>query len=206
MTRQHWEEVYRSRKSDEQSWFQPRPEISLSLIELAGCGPSARIIDIGGGTSHLVDALLAQGYRNLSVLDIAPSALEQAKQRLGDKAGQVHWIEADITSAAIRETFDMWHDRAVFHFLTEAGDRAAYKDMLRKSVAEGGHVIIATFAEDGPTHCSGLPVLRYSPGSLLAELGGAFDLVETRGELHRTPASREQRFVYCLFQRRAATH
>lgn len=202
----HWEEVYQSRKSEEQSWFQPHPETSLALIELAGCGPSARIIDVGGGTSQLVDALLAKGHRDVSVLDIAPSALEQARQRLGDQADRVRWIEADITSGAVpggRGSFDLWHDRAVFHFLTEPGDRAAYTRALTSSVEAGGHAIIATFAEDGPTRCSGLAVVRYSPESLAAELGDGFELLETRRDLHHTPANREQRFVYCLFRRGA---
>lgn len=198
--REHWERLYRSKRSDELSWFQPRPETSLELIKLAGCGPSSHIIDVGGGTSHLVDVLVAQGYRHVTVLDIASLALKEARQRLGEQAGRVIWVEADITSASLEQTFDMWHDRAVFHFLTEAKDRAAYVRVLKKSLNLGGHAVVATFAEDGPTHCSGLPVVRYNPISLLRELGEGFELVETRQELHRTPAGHGQSFVYCLFR------
>lgn len=198
---EHWERVYRSKRSEELSWFQPRPETSLALIKLAGCGPSAHIIDVGGGTSHLVDVLIGQGYRSITVLDVAPSALKAARQRLDHQAAQVQWIEADITSASLEQTFDLWHDRAVFHFLTDANDRAAYVRVLKASLKPGGHLVIATFAEDGPTHCSGLPVVRYNPTSLLAELGEGFELIDTRQELHRTPAGHQQSFVYCLFRR-----
>ncbi|MBT8470816.1 MAG: class I SAM-dependent methyltransferase [Myxococcales bacterium] len=199
--REHWEQVYSSKAPDKHSWFQLRPEASLALIGTACSSPATRIIDIGGGTSHLVDELLAQGYQNVSVLDLAPSALEATKRRLAAQADRVHWIEADITSAPIQETFDIWHDRAVFHFLTEASDRAAYVHALKKSLEVGGYAIFATFADDGPVRCSGLPVVRYNPSSLLAELGEGFDLVDTRRELHNTPTGHGQSFVYCLFRR-----
>jgi SAM-dependent methyltransferase len=130
---------------------------------------------------------------------VAPSALEEAKQRLGERAARVCWIEADVTEATVPGPFDLWHDRAAFHFLTEAKDRAAYMEKLHNALQPGGHAIIATFAKDGPTHCSGLPVVRYDPNELLAALGGGFGLVETRRELHRTPAGRDQAFIYCLF-------
>jgi SAM-dependent methyltransferase len=202
--REHWERVYRDKQSEARSWFQPRPETSLELVRLARYDPSARIIDIGGGTARLVDVLLEQGYRNVTVLDIAPSALEEAKQRLGESAARVRWIEADVTSVSFDEVFDLWHDRAVFHFLTEPDARAAYVHTLRGSLEVGGHVVLATFAEDGPTHCSGLPVVRYAPDSLLAELGGGFEPLETRREAHATPGGRVQNFVYCLFRWRGS--
>ncbi len=197
--REHWERIYREKASEERSWFQPRPELSLELIRAAGCGPASRIIDIGGGTSLLVDCLLAEGYENVCVLDIAASALEEAKRRLGERANEVRFVQADITSATLPGPFDLWHDRAVFHFLIEPRERASYVRTLKESVRSGGHAIIATFAEDGPTHCSGLPVVRYSPSSLVAELGAGFRLVESRDELHQTPGGRRQSFVYCLF-------
>ncbi len=199
--RDHWEQVYRARLPEERSWFQPQPAISLDLIALAGVDDSARIIDVGGGTSHLVDALSSRGYKNVTVLDISSSALEEAKQRLGTRAGQVQWVEADVTSGVALGAFDVWHDRAVFHFLIDPRDRAAYVHALENALDAGGHAIIATFAEDGPSHCSGLPVLRHSPPSLLAELGPSFSLVEIRKEQHRTPAGRDQSFVYSLFRR-----
>jgi SAM-dependent methyltransferase len=199
--RSHWQKVHQSKPAEELSWFQRRPEVSLALIQLAGCGPSARILDVGGGASRLVDALLDAGYRNVSVLDIASSAFEEPKRRLAERASSVQWVEADITAAPPLGTFDLWHDRAVFHFLTDANDRAAYADTLRTTLRLGGHAIIATFAEDGPTQCSGLPVVRYSPASLIDELGQDFELIEVRFELHRTPAGREQSFVYCLLKR-----
>lgn len=201
--RRHWERIYRSKRAGERTWFQPRPETSLELLELAGCGPFSRIIDVGGGTAHLVDALVAKGYRHVSVLDISRSALDEAKARLGTRGTKVRWIEADITSTSIDDTFDLWHDRAVFHFLTEKSDRDAYVRTLMACLVEDGHAIVATFAKDGPVRCSGLPVVRYSPSALLAELGEGFELVEARSELHRTPAGRDQNFNYCLFRLKA---
>jgi len=199
--REHWEQVHQSKREEERSWFQARPEMSLALFDLAGCDPSSRVIDVGGGTSHLVDLLIGQGYRHVTVLDIASKALDEAKERLGDRADQVRWVQGDVTSVRLESAFDMWHDRAVFHFLTEKEDRAAYVRTLKKSLDTGGHAIVATFAEDGPTHCSGLPVVRYSSSSLLAELGPEFALIEARHEVHRTPSAREQSFQWCLFQR-----
>lgn len=199
--RQHWERAHASKAPEEQSWFQPRPEMSLALIRRTGFGPLARIIDVGGGSSRLVDALVDEGYRNVTVLDIAAPALAAAKARLDTHAALVRWIVADVTSAAIEESFDIWHDRAVFHFLIEAEDRAAYVRNMKRSLSVGGFVILATFAEGGPTRCSGLPVVRYGSGALAAELGEGFELVVEKAELHRTPAGRDQSFVYCLFRR-----
>ncbi len=200
--KQHWEQVYTNRSPTDVSWFQPRPEISLSLIEASGIGHDDAIIDMGGGASRLVDHLLDAGYHDVSVLDIAGAALRHAQQRLGERASRVGWIEADATQFEPPKHYSLWHDRAVFHFLTDAADRAAYRQRLAQGLRAGGHLIIATFALDGPTMCSNLPVQRYSPQTLSEELGEAFELVETRTELHITPAQKEQRFVYCRFLRK----
>jgi len=200
--KQHWEDVYTNKQPTDVSWFQPRPEISLALIEASGIAHDAAIIDMGGGASRLVDCLLDAGFSDVSVLDIAGAALRHAQQRLGERSSRVNWIEADATSFAPPRQYALWHDRAVFHFLTEAADRAAYRQRLAQALQPGGHLIIATFALDGPTVCSNLPVQRYSPETLGAELGDEFDLVETRTELHITPARKEQRFVYCRFHRK----
>jgi ubiquinone/menaquinone biosynthesis C-methylase UbiE len=195
----HWETVYRTKRADEVSWFQREPAISLSLIRRAAPETSARIIDVGGGASRLVDALLGTGYSHLTVLDLSPTALAQARARLGDAAARVCWLEADVLNAKLPDAgFDLWHDRAVFHFLTSSSDRDAYLGQVRRAVRPGGHVLLATFAEDGPTTCSGLPVARYSTEALLNELGGAFQLVESIREQHVTPSGTRQSFVYCL--------
>lgn len=196
----HWEQVHRTKAPDERSWFSPRPATSLSLIDAAGIGPSARVIDVGGGTSRLVDELAARGYEHLTMLDIAPTALAEAKSRLGD--APVTFVEGDITEVELSGPFDLWHDRAVFHFLTEPGDRAAYMRTLRDSLAPRGHVVIAAFALDGPPTCSGLPVVRYDLDTLLGELGEGFRLVDTRREGHVTPSGKTQQFVYCLFAKK----
>jgi len=200
----HWERVYRTKSAGERSWFEPRPETSLALLERSGHGPDARVIDVGGGTGRLVDALVDGGYRSVTVVDIAGSAIAEAQRRLGPRAQQVRWIEGDVTDldlAAAGVRADVWHDRAAFHFLTEPADRTAYSRNLRAVLEPGGHAIVATFAEDGPERCSGLPVVRYSLDALRLELGEGFELVEGRPEVHRTPAGREQRFVYGLFRR-----
>lgn len=194
----HWENVYSSRATNSVSWFQEHPEHSLRLIRDTGVGRSAAIIDVGGGASTLVDDLLADGYRNVAVLDLSAAALAAARQRLGARADEVRWIEGDITRVALpRQGFDLWHDRAVFHFLTEASDRAAYVAAVLHAVKPGGHVIVATFAEDGPNQCSGLPVMRYAPGELHRQFGGGFQLLRHEREAHQTPAGAVQQFVYC---------
>ncbi len=195
----HWEEVHRTKAPGKRSWFAPRPATSLSLIDAAGIGPSARVIDVGGGTSRLVDELVSRGFKHLTLLDIAPTALDEARSRLGD--APVTYVEGDITKLELPGPFELWHDRAVFHFLKESEDRAAYVRALRGALAPGGNVIIATFALDGPTTCSGLPVVRYDPLTLLRELGPGFSLADTRREGHITPAGKTQQFVYCLFVR-----
>lgn len=199
--REHWEEVYRTSVATEVSWFQTVPTTSLSLIEAAGAGPAARVIDIGGGTSCLVDHLLDLGFRNLTVLDFSRTALEQNRRRLAGRAGLVTWADLDITEGAPDGEFDLWHDRAVFHFLTEPEERRAYVAALSAALAPGAYAIVTTFGENGPQRCSGLDVLRYSPEALHAALGEGFELVRAEREVHRTPAGREQAFVCCLFRR-----
>lgn len=196
--KQHWDQVYNSRTSDSVSWFQEHAAQSLRLIRNTGLGKDAAIIDVGGGDSRLVDDLAAEGYTDLTVLDLSSTALALARQRLGKYADAVNWMEGDITRAEFPECrFDIWHDRAVFHFLTEPADRHAYVKRVMQAVRPGGHVIIATFAEDGPEKCSGLPVMKYQPETLHAQFGEAFLLVEHEKEAHRTPFGVVQQFVYC---------
>lgn len=199
----HWDHVYTTKGEAEVSWFQDSPAISLELIRAANPDPGASVIDVGGGASRLVDALLQHGYRDLAVLDLSAHALDAAKRRIGHAASMVDWIVADATTWQPAKAYDIWHDRAAFHFLTEARDRAAYVARLRSAVASGGHVIIATFAPDGPEKCSGLPVQRYDGASLAAELGPEFELIETRSETHHTPWNSTQAFQFSRFRKRS---
>ena len=194
---QHWETVYSSKATDRVSWFQQHAASSLRLIQ--GCAAAdAQIIDVGGGASVLVDNLLDAGYRNLTVLDLAESALAASRARLGERAQSVQWIAADITRADLPAAhYDVWHDRAVFHFLTDPADRARYVEQVLKSVKPGGHVIVAAFGPGGPLQCSGLDVMRYAPDALHAEFGAPFRLLGHETETHLTPAGKEQEFVYC---------
>jgi len=198
----HWETVYSTKAENQVSWFQESPAISLALIKATRATKDAAIIDIGGGASRLADALLHGGYRAITVLDLSASALEAAKKRIGPASREIDWIVADVTTWTPTRTYDVWHDRAAFHFLTAPADRAAYLDCLRRAVTAGGHVIIGTFALDGPEKCSGLPVQRYDGKSLAAELGSGFELIETKGELHHTPWNSTQSFQFSRFQRR----
>ena len=194
----HWEHVYSTKKTESVSWFQEHAEQSMQLIRGTGVPCSAGIIDVGGGASTLVDDLLSSGYCAVSVLDLAAAALSVAKARLGERASEVQWTEGDITKVLLPvHAFYVWHDRAVFHFLTSKEDRAAYVDTVLRSVKPGGHVIVATFAEDGPIQCSGLPVMRYGPSELHAEFGSPFSLVQHQREEHHTPFGTVQKFVYC---------
>ena len=198
----HWEDVYTQKRPDEVSWFLETATQSLDLINAIGPQPSDAIIDVGGGASRLVDALLAAGFSDLSILDLSAAALKAAQDRLGDKASRVQWIEADITQIELAPArYDIWHDRAVFHFMTTKEQRAAYKRNLTNALRPSGHVIIATFAENGPEKCSGLPVQRYSVEALSAELGPDFTLIKSCREAHRTPWGSVQEFIYCLFKR-----
>lgn len=202
-SKDHWEKVYSTKATDAVSWFQPHAGYSLSLInDAAGVGRDAAVIDVGGGASILVDDLLANGFTNVTVLDLSAAALAAARSRLGVRASEVRWIEADITKADLPASqYDVWHDRAVFHFLTSPEDRAAYVKAVFHSVRPGGHVIVATFAEDGPVQCSGLPVMRYCADELHAEFGDAFSLLNHRKEAHQTPSGTVQQFVYCYCRR-----
>jgi SAM-dependent methyltransferase len=197
----HWENVYTTKRENEVSWFQQNPALSLELIGLARPTAQSAIIDIGGGASRLVDHLVARGFRRVSVLDISGASLEVAKARLGDSADRVQWIAADVTEWRPTQSFDIWHDRAAFHFLTEPADRAAYVACLQQAVPSGGHAIIGTFAIDGPEKCSGLPVCRYDEAGLSGKLGKGFVLIATRRQDHATPWNSEQRFQFCVFRR-----
>jgi 2-polyprenyl-3-methyl-5-hydroxy-6-metoxy-1,4-benzoquinol methylase len=194
----HWDKVYRSKRPEEVSWYRPHLDVSLQLIVQAAPARDARIIDVGGGESTLVDDLLALGYRNLTVLDVSETALAVARQRLAGKAGSVDWLNGDVTTFVFpRHRYDVWHDRAVFHFLTEPKDRAAYVRRVMHAVKPGGHVIVAAFGPKGPTRCSGLEVVRYGPDALHEEFGSGFKLIKHRTELHRTPTGTIQQFTYC---------
>jgi ubiquinone/menaquinone biosynthesis C-methylase UbiE len=201
-SKDHWEKVYTTKATNAVSWFQPHADTSVGLIKSTGAALDASIIDVGGGASTLVDDLLALGYTNLTVLDLSAAALAAARQRLGGKASGVRWIEADITRANLPDReFDIWHDRAVFHFLTSPEERSAYVQAVFRAVKPGGHVIVATFAENGPNQCSGLPVMRYRPDELHAEFGEAFALLKHEKEAHHTPSGTVQQFVYCYCRR-----
>jgi SAM-dependent methyltransferase len=197
----HWQRVHGRAPPTAASWHQERPAMSLALIAATGLGRQARILDVGGGAATLVDHLLADGYGAVSVLDIAPAALDLARRRLGDKAAAVRWIVADVTAWSPPRRYDVWHDRAVFHFLTEPADRRAYVATLARALAPNGQAIIATFALEGPERCSGLPCVRYSADTLAAELGPAWRLAESRAEDHVTPGGAIQRFLYGRFAR-----
>lgn len=202
-TKAHWDEVYARKAAEAVSWYQPHATTSLALIRASGLAREAPILDVGGGASTLVDDLLAEGYRALSVLDLSAAALAQARSRLGAAAARVAWIEADVTRATLpAQGVALWHDRAVFHFLVEPAERAAYRQQLEHALRPGGHLIVATFAADGPTQCSGLPVVRYSAATLAASLGPQFELLATRDETHLTPFGTQQHFVYCHWRRR----
>lgn len=197
--RDHWEGIYRSKSASDVSWYQPEARISLDLIRRVAPELGAPIIDIGGGASTLVDGLLAAGYGQVTVLDVARSALAAAQQRLGERAAQVTWIESDVLTASLPSAnYAVWHDRAVFHFLTDLGDRARYVAQTRDAVQPGGHVIVASFAPEGPTRCSGLEVVRYSPDAMHAQFGEGFRLLDSVREEHHTPSGATQAFVYCL--------
>jgi SAM-dependent methyltransferase len=197
----HWEQVYSSKSEKEVSWFQETPAPSLELIELVGATRGSGIIDIGGGASRLVDSLVWQGYQDVTVLDVSAAALASARSRIGDKADRVKWITADITTWEPPRAYDVWHDRAAFHFLTEGGDQAAYVARLRRALQVGGHAIIATFALDGPERCSGLPVTRYDANRLSAALGPGLELIDTRRHEHTTPWGAAQKFQFSTFRR-----
>jgi SAM-dependent methyltransferase len=196
--REHWESIYGVKAADRVSWYRPHLERSLGFIKGAHLPKSAAIIDVGGGTSTLVDDLLVLGYTDLTVLDISPTAIAGAQKRLGLQAGLVHWIEADITQVELpAHHYDFWHDRAVFHFLRESDARYRYVAAVRRALKPGGHIVVATFGPQGPQKCSGLDVMRYSAAELHGEFGSPFEKVASSEEVHRTPWGSEQEFVYC---------
>jgi len=199
--KKHWENVYAQKKPVEVSWYQVEPAVSLGFITLIEIDSVAKIIDVGGGASVFVDKLLDQGFQNLTVLDISSKAIHHAQERLGRRAENVSWIEADVTEFEPSVQYDFWHDRAVFHFLTDAEDRTKYVQRLKEAVKPGGHVVIAAFAIDGPPKCSGLDVERYSPEKMKNELGDSFELVDSVSETHITPWNKQQKFIYCYFKK-----
>lgn len=195
----HWENVYQTRAVDEVSWYRPHLEVSLGLIEHAAPDTGGAVIDVGGGEATLVDDLVARGYSDVTVLDISSAAIDVAKGRLGAAAAPVHWITGDITTVELETArYDVWHDRAVFHFLTSADDRAAYVRQVARAVKLDGHVIVATFGPDGPKKCSGLDVVRYDAESLHGEFGPRFRLLDSVTESHETPWGTPQQFMYCF--------
>jgi 2-polyprenyl-3-methyl-5-hydroxy-6-metoxy-1,4-benzoquinol methylase len=197
----HWENVYATKGENEVSWFQENPAPSLELIDLAQLPPESAIIDIGAGASRLVDSLVARGFHNVTVLDLSESALGAAKARLGAQANDVEWVVADVTTWQPPQTYDLWHDRAAFHFLTDDAARSAYVDRLKRALKPAGHVIIGTFALNGPERCSGLPVTRHDAVSLAATLGPEFRLIDTRPHEHVTPWGSTQQFQFSTFRR-----
>jgi len=193
----HWDDVYERRGPLGVSWYQPEPTISLTLIERLGLQPDAAILDVGGGASTLVDRLLAAGFRDVTVLDLSRTALEVTQERVGP-VERAHWVHHDVRTWTPRAAYEVWHDRAVFHFMVNAGDRASYLSVLNSGVRPGGHVIIGTFASDGPDHCSGLPVLRYNADDIAEALGPRFTVVDTLHEEHTTPAGATQPFTWVV--------
>jgi ubiquinone/menaquinone biosynthesis C-methylase UbiE len=195
----HWEAIYRSKAPTEVSWYQPEARLSLELIRRIAPELDASVLDVGGGASTLADGLLSAGYRDVTVLDWASAALARAQERLGERATQVRWVVADVLDTPLpAASCAVWHDRAVFHFLTDARDRARYVAQVERVVPPGGHVIVASFGPEGPSQCSGLEVVRYSPEGLHTEFGAAFRLLDSAKEDHRTPGGSVQAFVYCL--------
>ncbi len=195
----HWEQIYGTKAPDAVSWYRPHLEASLQLITQAAPGHSASIIDVGGGESTLVDDLLARGFQNITVLDISQTAIDATRKRLGPSSEQVRWLVADITNTRLEPcVYDVWHDRAVFHFLTATAARIAYVRQVAHAVKPGGHVIVSTFGPEGPTRCSGLDVVRYDADSLHREFGISFRLLDSFKELHRTPFGIIQQFLYCF--------
>ena len=199
----HWERVYHKHPPTEVGWYQAHPDSSLKLINKTCADTHCRIIDVGGGTSLLTKCLLDQGYRKLTVLDISGNSIEKAKSQLNEKSNSVTWIEADITKYIFQEQYDVWHDRAVFHFLTIIEDRKKYINSLYQALKLNGHLIMATFSLDAPPKCSGLSVVRYSPETLQNELGENFNLVESFTDKHVTPSGVSQIFIFCRFVKHA---
>lgn len=199
----HWQRTYRERSVEELSWTEPVPDASLALIEAAGLRPGAAIIDVGAGASRLAAELLARGYTEVTVADISTKGMERAKADLGDQADRVTWVEADAREHDFGRRFDLWHDRALFHFMVEPADRDGYLAVLNRSLKPGGHLVLATFGPDGPSECSGLPVSRYDAGAIARTLGKEYELVASRLVEHRTPSGTAQQFIYAHLRHQA---
>lgn len=198
----HWDEVYAAKLPEQVSWYQPHLAQSLRLIEQAGVGLDGYVIDVGCGASTLVGDLLERGFRHVTALDVSSEALRLARARLGERAGSVEWLQGDVTQVALpAQRYDLWHDRATFHFLTDAADRQRYFEVVRRAIKPGGHVVVATFDADGPMRCSGLPTMRYGSDAVRDAFGGGFRLIDSVREAHRTPSGAEQLLRYCLLQR-----
>jgi len=197
----YWDDIYRTRSPQEVSWYEPVPEMSLSRIRAALASGARSLVDIGGGTSRLVDHLVRMHLSRMAVLDVAETSLDVAKQRLGDRRDRVEWIAADVTKVRDIGRFGIWHDRAVFHFLTDPADRASYVELCERTVLPGGLAIVATFAHDGPETCSGLPVHRYAAGELAEQCGRRFELIDSERHMHTTPRGAHQPFLYASFRR-----
>lgn len=198
----HWENIYRTKSEDEVSWFQPYPKTSMEFVKLFNLPLSANIIDIGGGDSHFVDALLDKGFKNIYVLDISANAIERAKQRLGDRAFKVQWIVSDITEYEPLVQFDFWHDRAAFHFLTTEDKIYKYVSIAEDAIKKDGYLILGTFSENGPTKCSGLEIKQYSEASMSARFEVDFDRIKCIQEDHTTPSKAVQNFLFCSFKKK----
>jgi len=199
----HWRTVFESRPSTAVSWYQPHLEVSLGMISRTGVKQECRLLDVGGGDSTLVDDLVQRGFSGVTVLDIATSAIGRVKQRLGEASLGVVWKTGDILLTPLPDRhFDLWHDRAVFHFFVEVQSRQEYVSKASKAIKSNGHLIIATFASDGPDRCSSLPTMRYTPSGLAEEFKEDFTLIESQPESHMTPQGKEQRFIYCRFRRK----
>jgi 2-polyprenyl-3-methyl-5-hydroxy-6-metoxy-1,4-benzoquinol methylase len=199
---QHWNNIYSTKAENEVSWFQPYPKTSMEFVELFNLPLKANIIDIGGGDSHFVDALLEKSYQNVYVLDISANAIERAKQRLGKRAAQVHWIVSDVTEFEPPVQFDFWHDRAAFHFLTTEDKIYKYVSIAENAIAKDGYLILGTFSENGPKNCSGLEIKQYSEASMSARFEVSFDRIKCITEDHTTPFNTVQNFLFCSFQKK----
>ena len=197
--KKHWGNVYQEKSPSELSWYQKESKLSMELIRYTNVASNEAIIDVGGGASVLVDHLVKECYTNLSVLDISENALASAKKRLGDSAKSIEWIVSDITQFDAPQKFSLWHDRALFHFLTDPSDREIYVKTLKNAIKPEGHLIIATFAIGGPGKCSGLEIVQYDSEKMISEIGDNFQLIEERKEVHITPAKKEQKFIFFRF-------
>jgi ubiquinone/menaquinone biosynthesis C-methylase UbiE len=200
--KQHWETIYTTKKFEEVSWYQPKPEFSLSLLDEYQAKSTDAIIDIGGGDSFLVDFLLDRSFEDISVLDISENALQRAQNRLGTKANQVKWIVSDVTEFNPHDTYDFWHDRAVFHFLTQPEDIKAYATNAAKGIKSGGILIVGTFSENGPLKCSGIEIKQYNELTMKAVFENDFEPIVCKEHLHTTPSQSQQHFIFCVFRRK----